>query len=92
MKLTSEQAEWYAAMDVLFASKGWTFLLQGWKREHEALSTNTFFNAQSMSDVEEARVRYRLLDELITLPESIAEQQKAILASVPEDEEKNIYE
>lgn len=92
MKLTSEQAEWYSAMDVLFASKGWTFLLQGWRREHEALSTNTFFNAQTMSDVEEARVRYRLLDELITLPESIEKQKNEILDSVSEDEEKNVYE
>lgn len=92
MKLSVEQTEWYSAMDALFLSKGWQLLLQGWRKEHNSLAENTFLNATDMTDVAEARVRHRLLDELITLPASIEKQKQEILDQLDEDEIKNIYE
>lgn len=90
MKLSNEQVEWYGAMDLMFASKGWTFLVQGWTREHDSLADDIFFNAQNMGDLEKARERYRLLDELIKLPGAIEAQRQLIL----EDDglNKNPYE
>ncbi|KKN23891.1 hypothetical protein LCGC14_0900330 [marine sediment metagenome] len=90
MQLTERQNEFYSAMEQTFASAGWTLLIQGWQQEYDSLAENAFYNAKNFEDLEETRVRYRLLHELITLPETIASQKQVILDS--DEDERNPYE
>ncbi len=90
MQLTERQVEFYAAMEQTFASPGWVLLTQGWQQEYESLAENAFHNAKTFEDVEETRVRYRLLHELISLPETIEAQKHDILESV--ENARNPYE
>lgn len=83
-KLTAQQQEFYSNLENTFNTQGWALMVQGWKEEQKQLPLAAFFNAQTMDDVRAARVRYGLLDELITLPDTI-EQQK--LNSMEMDDE-----
>lgn len=74
-KLSAQQQEFYGSLENTFNTPGWALMVQGWKEERDQLPLAVFFNAQTMDDVNAARVRYGLLDELLALPETI-EQQK----------------
>ena len=76
MQLTEEQIEFYSAMEGTFLTPGWTLLTRGWKNEQDGLAESMLFNAQSMDDINATRVRYALLNELVSLPETIAGQKK----------------
>lgn len=77
--LTNEQKQFFSSMETTFDTVGWTLLTQGWKEEQGRLSDQAFFNAKSMDDVRETRIRFSLLGELLALPEQIATQKQAIL-------------
>lgn len=77
--LTNDQKQFFSNMETTFDTVGWTLLRQGWKEEQDRLSDVAFFNAKSMDDVRESRIRYALLGELIDLPEQIATQKQTIL-------------
>ncbi len=78
MKLSETQTQFFTAMDGCFRTKGWTLLRQGWEEEQSLLSDRMFFNAKSMEDMNNARVRYGLLNELISLPATVAAQRTQI--------------
>lgn len=86
MKLTDEQTQFFSAMESMFNSAGWKLLSQGWRQEQQMLPESAFFNAKTETDLQEDRVRYRLISELLSLPEEIA-RQKAALEEAPEDDE-----
>lgn len=85
MKLTPKQIEYFRAMEGTFNTPGWTLMRQGWEAERDALYERVFFNVKSFEDVQQARVRYGILNELITLPETI-EQQKQMVLDAPEED------
>ena len=85
MLLTDQQKEYFAAMENTFRTPGWTLLRQGWQEELDALAERMFFNAKTMEDVNQARVRYGLLNELLNLPQMI-EQQRTQIEDVEEDD------
>lgn len=87
MKLNSEQQQFFAAMENTFRSPGWTMLANGWREDQKGLAEQMFFGAKNMEDVESARVRYRLLNELVQLPDVIAAQKTAILEDEGQDED-----
>ena len=86
MKLNPEQQQFFAAMENTFRSPGWTMLANGWREDQKGLAEQMFFGAKSMEDVQTARVRYRLLTELIQLPDVIAAQKTDIIEQNDEDE------
>lgn len=87
MKLTNEQKEHFSAMEGTFRTSGWTLLTQGWTTERDSLAETLFYNAKSMEDIYEARVRHGLLNELIRLPETMARQR----ADIEDDEDTREY-
>lgn len=86
MKLTPQQVEYFAAMEGTFNTPGWTLMRQGWEAERDGLYQIVFFNAKSLEDINNARVRYGILNELITLPEEISRQKQEALDQPDEDE------
>ena len=78
MQLDAKQQEFFSSMEGTFITPGWALLAQGWKEEQDALPQMMFFNAKTMEDVEQARVRFGLLNELITLPQTITAQREQI--------------
>ncbi len=84
--LTAKQTEFFRSMEATFNTSGWTLLKQGWVEESAALSDRAFFNAKSMDDVQNARVRYGLLQELIALEDQIAAQKQSILDTADQDD------
>lgn len=86
MKLSPKQVEYFAAMEGTFNTPGWTLMRQGWEVESDGLSQIVFFNAKSLEDINNARVRYSILNELITLPEEILRQKQEVLDQPDEDE------
>lgn len=86
MKLTPQELEFYSALEHTFNTPGWTLIRQGWEEERDRLAGASFSNAKSFEDVQLARVRYGLLHELITLPET-TEQGKATMLDAPDDTE-----
>ena len=91
MKLTTEQQQYFSAMEQMFNTAGWTLVHRGWKEEQDALAERMFFNAESMSDMVAARTRYGLLDELIKLPEMVEKQKEMALTETSEEEENEVY-
>ena len=87
MELNDTQKEHFSAMEGTFRTSGWTLLTQGWTTELESLADTMFYNAKSMEDINEARVRHGLLNELINLPETIARQR----ADIEDDEDTREY-
>lgn len=83
--LDTNQKQFFGSMEDTFRTKGWTLLTQGWRDEQQALPEMMFFNAKSMADIEAARVRYGLLNELITLPQTIAGQREQIEQMDPDN-------
>ncbi len=83
--LGNNQIEFYGRLEQTFLTPGWALMVQGWKEEQDTLPLNVFFNAQSMDDIRAARVRYGLLDELIKLPETIAQQKLNVINAAEED-------
>ena len=75
MPLTGKQREFYASLEQTFNTAGWELITQGWKEEQQQLPMSVFFNAQSIEDIRAARVRFGLLDELISLPTTLAQQK-----------------
>jgi len=78
MELTAQQAEFYQAMEHTFQTKGWQLMSQRWKEEQLQLKDRMFFGAKDMDDVREHRGRHELLNELLTLPEHLAQQKQFI--------------
>ena len=89
MKLTDKQTEFFSAMEGTFRTQGWTLLRQGWQEEQGLLSDRMFFNAKSMDDMNNARVRYGLLNELIELPATIAAQKAHFEEMDEPDDDEN---
>ena len=89
--MNTEQKEYFAAMEQMFNTEGWTLVQRGWKEEQDALAERMFFNAKSMEDIVAARVRYGLLDELSKLPEMIEAQKHAIETGADTEEENEVY-
>lgn len=85
MQLNAEQLQYFSAMEGTFLTPGWTLISKGWKDERDQLADRMFFNAKSYEDVEHARVRFGLLNELISLPNMIQVQKDQVLAE-EEDE------
>jgi hypothetical protein len=83
--MDNRQKEFYANLEATFLTPGWDLIKRGWQEEQQQLAEVAFFNAKSMEDVEALRVRYGLLNELISLPETI-EQQKLNLINEVDDE------
>jgi hypothetical protein len=79
VKLAPEQQEFFSNMETTFLSGGWELLSQGWKEERDALIGGAFFGAKSFEDVVAARIRYQLLSDLLSLPDTIEAQKQAIL-------------
>lgn len=77
-ELTAEQKEFYASLESTFNSQGWDLLTIEWTDELEVLKEQVFFGATDMVDVQAARVRYGLLNELVQLPQMIATQKSQI--------------
>lgn len=75
MALTPEQKEFFSSLEHTFNTPGWTLLVRGWTEERDGLPTAAFFNANETEELRAFRVRYGLLDELVNLPETIAQQQ-----------------
>ena len=86
MQLTPKQVEYFAAMESTFNTPGWTLMRQGWEVERDGLYQIVFFNAKSLEDINGARVRYGILNELITLPEEVLRQKQEVLDQPDEDE------
>ena len=82
-KLTNKQQQFYSAMEGTFRSPGWKLISDGWKEERDSLAQALFFNAKTMEDLSNARVRYGLLNELVQLPEVIAQQRANIEDDAP---------
>ena len=78
MKLTEKQTQFFAAMEEMFLTPGWSLVTQGWKVEQGQLADAMFFNAKTLEDMSLARARHGLLDELITLPATITAQKAQI--------------
>ena len=87
MDLTPEQKEFYQAMDHTFQTKGWRLMCQRWEEEQLQLKDRMFFSAKDMTDVQEHRGRYELLNELLTLSEHIAKQKEYIEGLDPNDQQ-----
>lgn len=85
-KLTVEQTEFFRSMENTLTTSGWTLLKRGWVEESDSLPEQTFFNAKSMEDVQQARVRYGLLQELIALEKYFEAQKQAILDDEGQDD------
>ena len=86
MQLTPEQTEFYQAMEHTFNTKGWRLMIQRWKEEQVQLKDRMFFGAKDMTDVQEHRGRYELLNELLTLPDHIAKQKEYIEGQDEDDQ------
>ena len=82
--LTNEQKQFYSAMDSLFRQPGWELLRQGWQAEADNLPNIVFFNAKSMDDVRDARIRHSLLRELLDLSSQMEKQQEHLISENPE--------
>lgn len=78
MELDQKQKEFFSTMQHTFDTPGWTLLKQGWQSEIDQLPLNVFYNAKSMEDIEAARERVKLLNELIALPAVITMQRDQI--------------
>jgi len=84
-KLDSKQLQFFSSMEDTFRTPGWTLLTQGWREEQEQLPVTMFFNAKSQEDLEKARVRFGLLNELISLPQTIQAQRTQIEEMDPDN-------
>ena len=84
MKLTDQQKEFYGALEGTFRTAGWNVMVTGWIVERDGLAEIVFHNAKSMEDVYTARVRYGLLNELIGLAETHAEQRRQLEEDAPD--------
>ena len=80
MELNSQQNEFFSAMEDTFRTPGWALLQQGWREEQQTLPERMFYNAKTVEEMGEARVRHGLLNELLSLPETIAAQKAQILS------------
>jgi hypothetical protein len=78
MKLTSEQRDFFAAMEATFDTTGWGLLCQGWQAELDRLPEIVFYNAKKIEDVEIARERGKLLTELLSLAAVMTSQREEI--------------
>jgi hypothetical protein len=78
MDLNPEQKEFFSTMGHTFDTPGWTLLTQGWQSEIDSLPLSVFYNAKTMEDIEAARERVKLLNELIALPAVINMQRDQI--------------
>jgi hypothetical protein len=78
MGLTDEQKTFYQEMENTFNTPGWEYMKQGWAEEQSQIPLAVFFNAKSIDDVKAARVRYGLLDELLSLPETLTQQRENV--------------
>lgn len=87
MLLNDEQKQFYGALEGTFRTPGWELIRQGWQEERDRLAEIVFHNAKSMDDVNAARVRYGILNELIGLAATIAAQRKHIENDVEELED-----
>ncbi len=83
--LDNNQIEFYGKLEQTFLTPGWAQMSAGWKEEQETLPLNAFFNANTFEDLRAARVRYGLLDELIKLPETIAQQKLNVINAAEDD-------
>lgn len=75
--LPQEQRDRFQELDLTFNSAGWSHLVRQWTEERDALKDRVFFGAASYEDVQHARIRYQLLEELLGLPDDLqrAKQQ-----------------
>ncbi len=81
-ELTDEQKTFFSAMETTFNTPGWAhFMHPRWVEEQAQLKESTFFNAKDETDLIAARERFDLLEQLITLPATIATQKEAALAA-----------
>ena len=90
MPLTEEQKALVADLEVTYNTVGWERLMQGWREEYTSLPETSFLNAKSMEDLNADRVRYRLLHELLSLPQDLEDAQGQ--AEESEEESHNPYE
>lgn len=86
MELTPKQREHYNSLESTFNTAGWTLLSQTWTVERDILAERLFFGATTYEDLQQARVRYGLLSEMIDLPGE-TEKQKQLLLTAPEEDE-----
>jgi len=85
MELNDKQLEFFTNMERLFDQPGWAMITQGWEAERDALYERVFFNAKTMEDVDNARVRFGLLNELVELPKTVQQQKDQVLELDPQD-------
>ena len=85
MQLTAQQKEFYTALEGTFRTPGWTLMVNGWEQERDSLADAIFHNAKTMDDVYSARVRYGLLNELVSLAQT-HETARSQLEEADEDE------
>ena len=79
MHLNEQQKEFYFSLEETFRTSGWKLITQGWQKEQEAIEASALFGATDPVKIGEARERWKLLAELIVLPQTIEQQKQAIL-------------
>lgn len=75
--LSPERQLLYRELEHTFNTPGWRFLIQGWEQKRDSLRELTFFNAGDWDDVQHARIRFQLLNEIIDLPGEYARLKEA---------------
>ena len=85
MPLSEKDIQLYTELEHTFNTPGWSRLVEGWKEEQAWLPEHAFYNAKSIEELELARVRYKLLSELISLADDIRQQREALEEGEPED-------
>lgn len=87
--LSPERQLLYRELEHTFNTPGWRFLTQGWEQKREALRELTFFNAGDWDDVQHARIRYQLLNEILDLPGEYARmKENEIQEALAQDEDE----
>ena len=76
--LTDSQKQFFMELETTFNTPGWHRLKQGWQEELDSIPEATFQNAEDIEYVKEARIRWRLLQDLVDLPDEIEKQREAL--------------
>lgn len=86
MPKPDDNTQLYADLEHTFNTPGWSRLVEGWKEEQKWLPEFAFYNAKTVEDLELARVRHKLLSELISLADDIRQQREALEEAEQEPE------
>jgi hypothetical protein len=83
--MDEKEIDFFIKMETTFDTPGWELMTQGWTTERDSLYENVFFNAKSIEEVNNARVRFGILNELIELPNTIRKQKDELINMDPDN-------